>query len=197
MRHFVGERFGRLVIVRMVSGVDWECACDCGVVRSYFASNLTQGMTRSCGCLRREASSARRTTHGGSRTPEYLVWENMWRRCTEPSNKQFKNYGARGIGVCARWESFAAFAVDMGERPSSAHSIERKDNDNVYSPENCVWATARTQGRNRRNNRVITVGLRTQTLTDWSTETGIPVTTIWNRLARGLPPEVAVSRSIG
>lgn len=86
-----------------------------------------------------------------NKPPEFNVWCKMRDRCQNPRSGDFKNYGGRGITVCARWrDDFAAFLSDMGPRPSAAHSIERKDNEAGYSPANCVWATKDVQAKNRR-----------------------------------------------
>lgn len=80
------------------------------------------------------------------------VWSDMKRRCHNPRHHAYKNYGGRGIYVCSRWrESLSAFLEDMGPRPSREHSIDRVDNDNGYSPENCVWATRQEQNLNKRD----------------------------------------------
>jgi len=72
-------------------------------------------------------------------------------RCRNPNNQRFADYGGRGIRVCDRWaESFANFIADMGPKPTPQHSLDRKDNDLGYSPENCRWATDTEQSRNRR-----------------------------------------------
>ena len=73
-------------------------------------------------------------------------------RCHSPCSKDYKNYGARGITVCDEWrEDFWCFAWMMGPKPSPEYSIERVDNDHIYCPENCKWATKKEQSLNRRN----------------------------------------------
>ena len=88
--------------------------------------------------------------HGRSKTTEYHIWRTMLARCYNPKSKKYPSYGERGIKVCPEWrESFENFLADMGLRPVG-HSIERKNNDGDYEPNNCVWATAKIQANNRR-----------------------------------------------
>lgn len=91
------------------------------------------------------------------RPPEYHVWSSMKQRCLNPRSPNFPNYGARGIAICERWRtSFDAFLSDMGPRPvglngnRAAYSIDRIDVNGDYQPDNCRWATAQQQIRNRR-----------------------------------------------
>jgi hypothetical protein len=91
--------------------------------------DLRRGKTVSCGCYKRE----RATKHGGARTITYSIWWSMRKRCSNPNSQHFKHYGGRGITVCERWESFAAFLEDMGECPPGL-TLDRIDNDGNYEP---------------------------------------------------------------
>lgn len=187
-----GRRFGRFVVVRRndgMSGPEWICICDCGTEKSIAGQSLRDGVSQSCGCLRREQLAARSTTHGNkSRTapsPEYQVWSAMLGRCRNEKNRAFKNYGARGIIVCERWQRFENFLADMGLRPGPRHTLERNNNDGNYEPGNCRWATYTEQARNRRSNvRIEFVGM-TMTIADWAQALGLLFSTLSSRIGHG------------
>ena len=174
----------------------WLVRCDCGQTALVTGPRMVSGNTRSCGCLRqRLACVARAALKAGLRQPyshypEHNVWQHMVRRCERPSDPAYQDYGGRGITVCCRWrESFAAFITDMGERPTSKHTIDRKNNDGPYAPGNCVWTNRTAQNNNKRDNKRLTWMGRTQTVAEWCRELGLKPFTVYGRLNLGWSTE--------
>ena len=132
--------------------------------------------------------------HGRGGTPEYYAWYAMVARCTKPDHPSHKDYGGRGIRVSVKWLAFENFFADMGLRPSSEHTLERKDNNGNYEPSNCRWATHQEQCNNRRNSRYIVLGSERRTVAEWSKITGINIQTIYHRLRRGKSPGECLRR---
>lgn len=130
----------------------WLCECSCGKKVYVVGSKLKSGHTRSCGCLQRELFSAKSTTHGQRYTRLYRIWTAMKTRCTNPNSKDWPNYGGRGIGVCEKWlndfSAFCEWALENGYADDL--TIDRKNNDRGYCPENCRWATRAEQNQNKR-----------------------------------------------
>jgi hypothetical protein len=127
-------------------------------------------------------------------TPTYVSYRNMLARCHNPKNKRFKDYGGRGITVCARWrQSWPNFVADMGEKPGRDYQIDRIDNSQGYSPSNCRWATRSEQQRNMRSNHLLTAFGQTLCLSEWAERLGIRRGTLHTRLRRGWASEAALA----
>lgn len=167
--------------------VVWQCLCTCGALFEAVGTALRSGKTKGCKPCSKARVIEAITKHGLVGSREYHSYNAMKSRCLNPSDKRYPRYGGRGISICDRWlESFSNFIADMGMQPSAEHSIERIDCDKWYEPANCVWATRFEQANNRSNNTRIEIGGRTQTLTQWSRESGVNRTVILRRMKRGI-----------
>lgn len=125
----------------------------------------------------------------------YSTWQGMLGRCRNPKNPQYKDYGGRGISVCERWKtSFQNFVNDMGERPEG-HSLDRKNNDLGYSPDNCRWATKKTQQRNQTVTRKVLIDGTLHIAADLSESYGIKTDTIIERASKGMCFDDVVSKT--
>lgn len=185
-------RYGRLLVTAMSpirrgasKRVIWICRCDCGSEHAASSSDLVSGSTQSCGCTQHDGRARR--THGQSHTRAFNIWLSMKQRCENPKSHAFRLYGARGIKVCERWQSFGNFLADMGH-PATDLTIDRIDNDLGYEPGNCRWADRTTQAKNTRRNILITWRGRTQNISDWARELRISNSTLCRRIRElGIP----------
>ncbi len=160
-----GKTFNRLTALSCVpvktengkrTRINWRCRCVCGAESLVRGNALMSGATKSCGCLHTEVITTHGATRGGAMPRTYGNWVGMKSRCSSPSDPNWDRYGGRGITVCERWQDFANFLADMGEKPPGL-SLERVDNNAGYSPDNCIWADHKTQCRNRRSTPFITL----------------------------------------
>lgn len=190
----VGREFGRLKVescegsrpVGKTRKTFWKCKCRCGKTITVARDSLVGNNTTSCGCFAQENARSWSMTHGKSSTPEYAIWCGIIRRCEAQSCKSYSDYGGRGISMCHRWRNdFTAFLADMGPRPSPKHSVEREDNNGNYEPGNCVWETPIKQGRNKRNNRILSANGESLPLAEWAERLGVVSSVIETRLKRG------------
>jgi hypothetical protein len=160
MIDLIGQHFDRWTVISRAEnsphgGAQWLCRCECGNTSVVQGGTLKNGRSKSCGCYHREFIAERNRTHGesprGHKTPEYLSWQAMHRRCSNPNFKNYHRYGGRGIRVCKRWNTFENFLADMGRRPKLSFTLDRYPNHNGnYTPTNCRWATKKQQGNNRK-----------------------------------------------
>lgn len=175
----LGQKYGRLLVVERVTSnahgqATWRCVCDCGRTAMVVASKLKLNKTQSCGCIKREKTTARNYKHGASyrdaRTKEYLAWKGMKRRCFNKSCKSYQWYGAKGIGVHEAWvNDFPQFLADVGAAPSTKHELDRINPCFGYTPSNVRWSTELVQSQNRASvvNNVTYMG-ETKCLAEWA-----------------------------
>jgi hypothetical protein len=166
--NFVGKRFGRLLVLEEVPTFTqslysrhrkFKCQCDCGNQVECFLSSLKAGSSKSCGCYNKEMIKAIHTTHGLYYHPLYPVYSSMIDRCYSENFTSFRDYGGRGISMCDEWrgesglENFITWEESL---PASVRwrtnlYLDRIDNNDNYSPENCRFVTAKQSSRNKRN----------------------------------------------
>lgn len=200
-----GSRYGRLTYLGDAEPAGkgnaharrrWRVQCDCGTEFVTNARCVLRGQSQSCGCLRRDRQVERLQTHGLSRTPEYRAWIDMKQRCYYAGFAQRQHYADRGIVVCDRWKnSFENFLSDVGTRPSPKHSLDRINNDGIYEPTNCRWATKFVQQTNRRVVRLHQYDGEMISASELSRRTNIPYRTLLRHLlARTDPLEIILSQ---
>lgn len=187
--NFIGEKFGRLTVIESAGKNEYghliyRCLCDCGNETVVVGRSLKAGYTKSCGCYRKEVTSANKTIHGHRYERTYGIWKNMIARCENPNSTNYSRYGERGITVCDDWhndyDTFYEWAMANGY--SDDLSIDRINNDGNYSPENCRWTDIVTQANNTRRNHLVTYNGITHTLSEWSRLLDIPKETLRYRV---------------
>lgn len=147
------QKFGRLLVLEKIGVVNhrvlWRCICDCGNECNASSHDLCGGKKKSCGCLKKENKSV--YVHGKSKERIHKEWRGILHRCKNPSASHYENYGGRGITVCDEWKedfmSFYEWSMQNGYEDNL--TLDRKDNDKGYSPENCRWVTHMENCHNR------------------------------------------------
>lgn len=193
-KDLTGQKFGRLTIIKRAGAsksgkVLWLCECSCEEHNQITTttSNLVTGTTKSCGCLAKESTSRTgkaNIIHGDTDTRLYRIFHGMKDRCYNSKNKDYARYGGRGITVCEEWKndysSFKNWALSNGYKDTL--TIERKDYNKNYCPENCEWITMEQQQRNKSSNRTITYNGETMILVEWAEKLGIPYKVLCARI---------------
>lgn len=185
-----GDTYGRLTVLSTHKifntyryMVKCQCSCKSDPIYVRFdALRVRDGKsrkpTRSCGCFHKEQV----TTHGAWNHPIFHLWSGMMSRCYDPKDKRYEDYGGRNITVCEEWKHNPNnFIQDMFPTYQKGLQIDRTDNSKEYSPKNCRWATRSEQGRNKRNNVLLTLNGETHCLAEWAEITGVCFGTLWDR----------------
>lgn len=190
-----GDRFNRLVFLREAERSKTDnrrsgwFRCDCGIEKAARLDRVVSGKILSCGCFQRERASEVKTTHGHTKNGKiprsYGIWFDIKRRCLDPDNHAYKDYGGRGITICDRWLKFDKFLEDVGEPPSGL-TLDRKDNNGNYEPGNVRWSTRKEQANNRRSNRIIEHQGKRQNVATWCEELGLQRQKIYARIKQGI-----------
>lgn len=197
-----GMVFGRLKVISPVKNVNgrtaWMCECNCGNRKVVMSKCLKNGSTKSCGCLSREIAVKRNAKHGKRHTRIYRIWLMMKNRCNNPKDKYYKCYGGKRITVCDEWSndflSFYSWAMSHGYADNL--SIDRIDVNGNYEPDNCHWATAREQANNTTRNHYIAYNGKSQSMSMWASEIGIPYSTLRARIRSGWAIENALTEPV-
>lgn len=212
-RNFIdltGQRFGRLTVIEESEPhiysngkkrAVWKCICDCGNISHVESTSLRTGHTSSCGCISKEMLKNRNKenrTHGMSGTRIYNLWYAMQQRCYRKSHKHYNDYGGRGITVCDEWlgehgpENFAKWAYANGYDENAERgecTLDRKDNNKGYYPDNCRWITDTEQKNNTRKNVFLTYKGETKTVAEWAKCKDLNRSIIYQRMKRGWSTE--------
>lgn len=139
----------------------------------------------------------KRKRHGLSKSKVHRCWRMMKYRCHNPNCESYFRYGGRGIKVCKRWLIFENFLKDMGQPPTSKHSIDRKNNALGYCKRNCRWATAHEQSQNLTNNNNMNFQGRKLSEREWARQLGLSRSTIRSRIRMGWTVKKTLSLPAG
>lgn len=190
----LGRTFGQWTVVSFAFVKKphkyYNCRCSCGTERPVQGPSLKAGTSASCGCTKGQKISKARTTHGSCSHPAYQSWTAMRRRCQDSTFTGYRNYGARGITVCDKWQTFEGFWADMGASWALGLTIERNDVNGNYAPENCRWATYEEQASNRRVNVILDTPWGKITQAEAARRAGISLGSLIHRMKSGWPKEL-------
>jgi hypothetical protein len=207
-----GQQFGELKVLKRDGFtrhgyVQWRCVCTCGQQVLVGGDTLRRGYKKACGINGHRFSASKAVIFSPATRPlgpsitaryksEYQSWIDMKRRCFQPQNHNFHNYGARGITVDPRWMEFKNFMLDMGRKPDSKFTIERNDVNGNYEPSNCKWIDRKDQSRNKRNSVYVVYQGRKMLLIDLVEELGLSRDTVRYRLKSGWSMAQAIALPI-
>lgn len=195
----IGEKFNRLTVIdveRVGKHYYWICKCDCGNTTRTRSDWVKTGHTKSCGC--RSLETRYPYKHGMTKTRLFNTWQKMIARCEKENDKYYSNYGGRGIKVCEEWHdstTFINWALENGY--DDMLTIERKDINGDYCPDNCCWITMGKQARNRSTTRWVEYNGKTMSLAEVCEITNSKYSRVQDRLNRGWSLEDAINLPVG
>ena len=205
--NLTGQRFGRLLVIEEIEPRRdaknriyhrWKCKCDCGNFVNVTTNNLKGNHSRSCGCLQSEVAGQQTLKHGYRKTRLYSIYNTMKQRCNNPNNTAYKNYGGRGIKVCAEWnksdglKTFGDWALANGYRDDL--TIDRINVNGNYEPSNCRWITREEQASNTRRNVFIEYQNIRYTIAQFSRKFNIDHRKVGRAIKKGLNAEEILLR---
>lgn len=204
-KNLIGEAFNRWLVIDFGEKTKdghktWLCECQCDKhTRRYVKEySLISQKSKSCGCLQREKAKESKTKHGQCHTSLYNIWSEMKQRLTNEKCQHYKDYGGRGIKLYDSWVDFKNFyewAVNNGYKEGL--SIERKDVNGDYCPENCEWIELKHQQRNKRTSNKIKINGEEKCLAEWCQIYNMPYNTVRGRIKLlGWNPEKALTYPI-
>jgi hypothetical protein len=188
--NLVGNVYNKLTVIEFDgyrnSNYYWTCRCECNNITVVRVDHLLKD-TQSCGCIRGPSPTAieSNTIHGMVGTSIYGRWSAMLDRCRNPNHKSYHNYGGRGITVCERWHDFSNFYEDIKDGYAPTLTIERKDVNGNYDPDNVIWVDMKAQGRNRRNTIYVNYNGNDIPLSELAEIIDVSYETLWERYNRG------------
>lgn len=188
----IGQKFGKITILSLGEPYVRPCgkrsatliySCECGKVKKACSYDITSGKITSCGKCNKS-----NLKHGYADSPIYNIWKGIRKRCFSPKEKAYKNYGGRGITMCAEWLNDAGSFVDWAKMSGykKGLTIDRIDNNGNYSPENCRWVSRTIQGNNKRNNVIVEYNGESMTLAEYCRKTGKIYGSCHYRITNGL-----------
>lgn len=194
MENIIGKEFGNLTVIRK-NGKNkenryiYECICTCGNIINTYKNQLDYGNRKSCGCVKSKSN----VKHGMRGHRLYATWRGILNRTLNKKDKEYENYGGRGIKVCDRWLDIKNFVEDMFPTHKNGLSIDRINNNGNYEPSNCRWATSKEQGINKRDTVLIELNGVVKPLTEWATIKKIKRATMYMRYRRGYSNEEIIN----
>lgn len=192
---WIGQKFNKLTVVGAVHNGKrwlWECSCDCGGSSVAYPNQVMKGKTKTCGCGRSVTFHNMHLKHGEAGTRLHSVWKGIINRCN-PNNTHSHHYGERGIKVCEEWRDYVVFrewAITHGYEDGL--TIERRDFNGDYCPENCLWIPRSKQPSNTRRCIFVTHDGVTAPVSWWADSRGLVRSTVYGRIRQGLSPEEAL-----